>query len=325
MKLIYWILLISVVVIFGSNFTAVRFGLRYSAPIAFSMLRAALGCLIMIPFSLYAICSSQRKKASSETSKRSSSSSSFPKDARTLGIIALFGITSSTFFFGFWYVGESFVSASVSSVMVNTSPFFTILLAYLFLKGRIFRQQALGLVLGFFGTFLVATDGSLSNFYGNWQGLVFLLLSALSYASGLVIYRKYLTRYEGSTINTIQLFFAAIGLLVWVLVSDPQSLSQISYTNPTFLDALVYTAVFGSVIANLIWMALVRHRGPEWFSMWLFLNPVFGVIISAVVIGESLLPIQVLGMILVAFAIYEINRIFAKHATMTSVSSRASS
>ena len=313
MKLVYWVLLLSVVVIFGSNFTAVRFGLRYAPPIAFSTLRAALGSLLMVPFSLYALVSNRRK---SDVEKRS-----FPKDAKTLLIIAVFGITSSTFFFGFWYVGESFVSASVSSVMVNTSPFFTILLAFFFLRGRIYRQQAIGLVLGFAGTFLVATNGSLTNFYGDWRGIFLELLSAFSFAAGLIIYRKYLTRYEGSTINTLQLFFAAVGLLVWVLVTDPSAFSQIRYTNPTFLGALIYTAIFGSVIANLIWMTLVRHRGPEWFSMWLFLNPVFGVIISSGVLGESLLPVQILGMILVAFSIYEINRIFAKQAAVKSVTS----
>ncbi|MHB8566370.1 MAG: DMT family transporter [Nitrososphaerales archaeon] len=312
MKIIYWIMLIGVVVIFGSNFTAVRFGLRYSGPIAFSMLRAAIGSLIMVPFSLYAMHVMRKNR------NNGAQQLLLPKSPKTFAIIALFGIASSTFFFGFWYAGESLVSASVSSVMVNTSPFFTIILAYLFLKGKIVRKQGIGLALGFLGTFLVATNGSLASFYGDWRGFALLLLSAFSFASGLIIYKRWLTRFEGFTLNAIQLFFAAIGLLVWVLVSDPQALSQIDYTNPTFLEALLYTAVFGSVVANLVWMALVRQRGPEWFSMWLFLNPVFGVIISSAVLGESLYPIQILGMILVAFSIYEINRILAKRAAIHS-------
>lgn len=311
MKLIYWVLLFSAVLIFGSNFTAVRFGLRYSQPIAFSMLRALLGSLITIPFAWYAIRGIKTSNA------KSAPPLLLPRGAKTFALIALFGLMTSTCFFGFWYVGETLVSASVSSVLVNTSPFFTLVLAFLFLNGRIFRTQAPGLILGFFGTFLVATDGALNGFAGDWRGFIFLLLSAFSSAAGLVIYKKYLTKFEGFTINAVQLFFAAIGLFVWVLLTEPNSLSQIDYANQTFLAALLYSTIFGSVVANLIWMAIVRQRGPEWFSMWLFFNPVFGVLISSLVLQESLLPVQFLGMGLVAFSIFMINREFAKRAQIT--------
>lgn len=309
MKLIYWAMLFAAVIIFGSNFTAVRFGLRYSQPIAFSMLRALLGSALTLPFAWYAIRGIRNSNASSAGSLLL-----LPRDAKTFALIALFGLANSTCFFGFWYVGETLVSASVSSVIVNTSPFFTLVLAFFFLNGKIFRTQAPGLILGFFGTFLVATDGALSGFVGDWHGFVFLLLSAFSSASSLIVYKKYLTKFEGFTINAIQLFFAAIGLFMWVLLTEPNSLAQIDYANQTFIAALLYSTVFGSVVANLIWMAIVRQRGPEWFSMWLFFNPVFGVLISSLVLQESLLPIQFAGMALVAFSIFIINREFAKRA-----------
>jgi O-acetylserine/cysteine efflux transporter len=309
MKLVYWVLLLSAVIIFGSNFTTVRFGLRYSQPIAFSMLRALLGGLITVPFAWYTIRGIKSKNAT-----RTASPLLLPRDVKTFAVIALFGFMTSTCFFGFWYVGETLVSASVSSVLVNTSPFFTLVLAFVFLNGKIFRTQAPGLILGFFGTFLVATNGALNGFAGDWRGFIFLLLSAFSSAAGLIIYKKYLTKFEGFTINAIQLFFAAIGLFLWALITEPNAFSQIDYANQTFIAALLYSTIFGSVVANLIWMAIVRQRGPEWFSMWLFLNPVFGVLISSLVLQESLLPFQFVGMGLVAFSIFMINREFAKRA-----------
>ena len=197
------------------------------------------------------------------------------------------------------------------SVLVNTSPLFTVIFAYFFLRDKVTRMQVAGLVLGFLGAFLVASNGSFASLYGDWRGFILLFLSAASYAGSLIIYKRFLTGFEPITLNMLQLFFATIGLFVWILISNPNSLGLVDF-NTTFLMTLLYTTIFGTVIANLIFMALVRQRGPTWFSMWLFLSPVSGVAISSLVIGETLLPVQIVGMLLVISSIYEINRATAK-------------
>ena len=311
MKLVYWLLLVILIIIFGSNYTSAKFALKYSSPLVFALLRAALGSAFSFPFSMYMI-----RKMGKSGNNQLIRKNSLPLDRKTLLFVILFGITSSTFFFGFWYAGEVYTSASISSVLVNASPLFTVILAYLFLKSGVTRIQIVGLALGFAGVFLVASNGALSSFYGGGQGFILLLLSAASYAGSLIIYRRFLQSLEMITLNMLQLFFAALGLLLWILISNPRSLESVDFTS-TFVAALLYTAIFGSVVANLIIMAIVRQKGPTWFSMWLFLSPVSGVVISSLVIGETLLPVQIIGMLLVVFSTFQINRSFAKNQPNT--------
>src|ERR1039458_8111351 len=114
MKLVYWLLLVILIVIFGSNYTSAKFALKYSTPIVFSMLRTALGCAFTIPFAMYTIRNLKLKDT--HTKKRNP----LRPYGKSFCYIVLFGITSSTFFFGFWYAGEAFTSASITSVIVNT-------------------------------------------------------------------------------------------------------------------------------------------------------------------------------------------------------------
>ncbi|MGI0090580.1 MAG: DMT family transporter [Nitrososphaerales archaeon] len=305
MKRIYWIMLFSVVIVFGSNYTIVRIGILYSSPLAFSVLRVAGACLVATPFSAYAAWKIHKKNRAKL--EKEESSPLLPVGKKMFGIIALYGTTSSTFFFGFWFTGEALTSASVSAVIVNTIPLFTVLLTRFFLQERMNRKQMLGLVLGFTGAFTVASNGSIYNLYGDWRGFAFLFLSAASSATSLIIYKRSLAHYEQNTVNALQLFFAAIGLFVWAVASNPHSFETIIWTNQTFQEAVLYSALTATPV-NLIWMALIRQMGPAWFSTWLFLNPVSAVIISSLVLGERLLELQLVGMALVVFSIYQINR-----------------
>lgn len=315
MKRLYWILLFFLIVIFGSNYTVAKFALDYSTPLVFSMMRAGLGCAVTVPLSAYTVRSLRSKKTQQERKNL------LRIDVKTICYIALYGTTSSTFFFGFWYTGETLTSASISSVIVNMSPLFTVLFAY-FLRERVGRLQIAGLILGFLGAFLVVSNGSFNDLFVDWRGFVLLLLSAASFASSLIMYKRLLAGFEPISLNMLQLGFATIGLFAWVLISNAHSLLLVRFSE-TFVISLVYTTVFGSVISNLIVMALVRQKGPTWFSMWLFLSPVSGVAISSLVLGETFLPVQILGMFLVIASIYQISR--SSPATQTKAVEPASS
>jgi len=295
-------MLTAMILIFGSNYTVLKIALKYSDPFVFAFLRTAIGSVLTIPLSIYALTNMRKRDEAKGEVKVA-----VPKDRKTFLYIFLFGITSSTFFFGFWYSGEIFVSASVTSVLINTNPLFVVIAAYFLLKEKVSRLQILGLAFGFAGALLVASNGSLSQLSGNMRGYTLLFLSAASYGGSIVVYKKYLTAFEPITVNMMQLFFAALGLLAWIAVSNPEAFVSAHY-NSTYLIALLYTTIFGTVIANLIFMALVRERGPTWFSMWLFLNPVAAVAISSIVLGQTLTIVQIVGMLLVVFSIYEINK-----------------
>ena len=123
-----------------------------------------------------------------------------------------------------------------------------------------------------------------------------------------MIYRKWLIGFDRATLNTLQLFFSAIMLLVWTLASNESSLFTIQITNPLFLIILLFVSVLNTAIAYVIWMLLLEKRGLVWLSSWIFFVPIVGLLGASVLLGESVGLIQFLGFAITISGIAVVNR-----------------
>jgi drug/metabolite transporter (DMT)-like permease len=70
-----------------------------------------------------------------------------------------------------------------------------------------------------------------------------------------------------------------------------------------FVVAFVYTTLMPGLLATLIWFWLVGRIGPTRAATFHFLNPVFGVAIAAMLLGEGLGVIDAVGVAIVAAGI----------------------
>ncbi len=73
--------------------------------------------------------------------------------------------------------------------------------------------------------------------------------------------------------------------------------------NARFLTAFVYTIFAPGLLATWIWFWLVQRIGAIRAATFHFLNPVFGVAIAAVLLGEKLGPLDLLGVAVVTAGI----------------------
>jgi drug/metabolite transporter (DMT)-like permease len=76
--------------------------------------------------------------------------------------------------------------------------------------------------------------------------------------------------------------------------------------------AFVYTTLMPGLLATLIWFWLVGRIGPTRAATFHFLNPVFGVAIAAVLLGERLSWVDALGVAIVAAGILAVQLSRAK-------------
>ena len=70
--------------------------------------------------------------------------------------------------------------------------------------------------------------------------------------------------------------------------------------------AFSYTLIFPGLIATWIWFKLVGRVGPTRAASFHFLNPVFGVIIAAFVLNETLSLLDYLGVFVIALGIFAV-------------------
>lgn len=95
-------------------------------------------------------------------------------------------------------------------------------------------------------------------------------------------------------------FMMVVGLQMFVgsavlFVAAP--LFETIYINPTWPLALAftYTTLFPGLLATLIWFMLLHRIGPIRAATFHFLNPIFGVTIAAILLGEKLGPMDAMG------------------------------
>jgi drug/metabolite transporter (DMT)-like permease len=70
---------------------------------------------------------------------------------------------------------------------------------------------------------------------------------------------------------------------------------------PVFLAAFAYQILVPGLLATLIWFALVGRIGSTRASTFHFLNPFFGVAVAAVLLGEAVRLLDIIG-VLIAMA-----------------------
>jgi len=99
-----------------------------------------------------------------------------------------------------------------------------------------------------------------------------------------------------------------VGLQMWVGAGALGIVSALLETpvithSPALWAAFIYQLLSPGLSATLIWFALVGRIGAMKASAFHFLNPAFGVIIAALLLGEHSGPIDILGVVVAALGI----------------------
>jgi drug/metabolite transporter (DMT)-like permease len=198
------------------------------------------------------------------------------------------------------YVGFTMTSASRGALLTNLQPFFLLFLAHFFLSGdRITWLKLIGLILGFTGAACVLLDrhgGSDRLMAGD----LLLLVSTIMWACSAA-YTKRLVR-SSSSIQIVfyQLLFSiplfAMGAPLW----DAPMISRIDFG---IAAAILFQVVLTTAFAFVAWTRLMRTYGAVALHSFVFLIPVSGVFLAAVVLDEPLTRMILLALVLISAGI----------------------
>lgn len=182
----------------------------------------------------------------------------------------------------------------------------TILVATLvFRQERLTGRKLVGCLIGFAGVILVNLTGDLGGAM-TLTGEGFILIASLSYAVSSSLIRVY-SQHENPVALSGYQFMLGGAVLAAAGLALGGHLSQVT---PAGIGMLLYLACV-SGIAYSLWSILLKYNPTSRVAIFGFMNPVFGVVLSSVLLGEAgALPWQqtLVALVLITVGIIVVNR-----------------
>lgn len=206
-----------------------------------------------------------------------------------------------------FYVGLAHTTGVKSSIIEAANVFVAILVSsLLFHYEKLGRGKMLGCIAGFAGVVLINLNGSGLDASMSFLGEGCILLSTVSYAFSSVLIKSYSRKENPVTLSGYQfmaggIVMAAAGFLLG---------GRLHGFAPASVCLLVYMAVI-SAVAYSLWGILLKYNPVGKVAVYGFMNPVFGVILSALLLGEKNQAFTwqgLLSLILVCAGIFAVNR-----------------
>lgn len=210
-----------------------------------------------------------------------------------------------------FHIGLSRCSGVTSSIIEASSTFIVVLLAaYAFRTERMTGAKALGCVLGFAGVLIVNLNGHTGglSFRLDGEGLVFLSTFAAAMSSNLC--KRYSADHDPVLLSGWQFAIGGAVMLAAGLAAGGR-IAPAPGASPAAAIALLVYMGFISAAAYSVWSATIAANDVSRVAVFGFVNPIFGVILSAILLGETdvLSPaLAVVSLVLVCAGIVIVNR-----------------
>ncbi|HEV2318087.1 MAG TPA: DMT family transporter [Thermoplasmata archaeon] len=276
--------LVVVAGLWGSAFIAIRAGLLAGAsPFIFAEYRYALATAVVGVF-----CLATRQERPPLRAWLSSS---------LLGGCFMMGGYAALL-----YWGEQYTGGGLASVFVSSVPLWTALVAFRLLPSeRLGRWGWSAVGLGFVGVLVIFLPEVLAPGGGSIDGAIGALAAAALAAVGSVLLRRTGVNPSGAwnltgELGVATLFLLPIALLVPGGLAFPVTAVTIGTT--------IYLAVGASVLGYGLYFVLLQRAGPQRSNMVTYLNPVVGVSIGFLALGEGVTVLEILGFGLILLSIY---------------------
>jgi len=186
--------------------------------------------------------------------------------------------------------------AGIASVLGNTQPLIVIILAALFLSERITRSKVLALVLALGGIALISNSAWKGAGASDLSGGAFALAASGGASVGNLIVKRMGMRLDLLTITGWQLTIGGLPLLALYAVAEREA--PVIW-NGTFVGLLLFLSLVGTALVTFLWYWIVAREDVGRLSMFLFLVPVFGMGVSALVFREKVSILEGIGSALI--------------------------
>ncbi len=205
------------------------------------------------------------------------------------------------------YVGLAHTTGVNGSLIIGTNTLFTILVAaFLFRQEKLNPPKVVGCIVGLVGVILanLADGGFHFQFSLSGEGLV--AIAVLSYAFSSCFLKRYSQDENPVMLSGYQFIVGGVTLTIIGLLMG----GHFSTFTPSAAGMLLYLALV-SALAYSLWGMLLKVNPVSKVSIYGFMNPVVGVLLSALLLGEGGQAFRlnnIIALLLVSLGIFVVNR-----------------
>lgn len=205
----------------------------------------------------------------------------------------------------FFYIGLANTTGVKASIIEGVNVFIAILVAsLLFHQEKLTAAKIVGCIIGFAGVVLVNVTGNGLDFNLSFFGEGFIFLSTIAYAFSSVFLKRYSKEENPVLLSGWQFLAGGLIMIACGLIFG----GRLTVVTLPGLAMLIYLALV-SAVAYSLWGILLKYNPVSKVAVFGFMNPVFGVILSAILLkeGDSIGIMCVAALALVCVGIYMVN------------------
>lgn len=247
--------------VWGSTFTAIKFGLESFPPITLAACRFLVSGIIFLFLSrLKDIRSMSRFEI---------------KNEMIVGVLLNIGNAGVC-----W--SEQYLSSGIAALIVGALPIIFILFNWISFERKIPHYSVFfAVVLGISGIFLISNEDTSM---ADWKVVLVLILANVAWVAGSLKFRMSKSSFSYYPRAAVQLLTGSMSLFIFsMLFGEKVVASSISLTA---VLSVLYLAVAGTVVAYSAYSFLLKNIKTELVSTYALINPLIALILGILFLGE---------------------------------------
>ncbi len=213
------------------------------------------------------------------------------------------------FMFTVW--AQQYVDSGLATIFVATTPFFTLMLARLFIGDEhITVSKAVGVLLGMVGILVLIGPDALKQLGVNFWSQLALLSASGCYAIATVFSRKYIRadQQQQTVLEWLTGQFIVATLITIVVAFSVEDVFAVRPDTQAIIALAVAAWVIG-IFAFFCYYRLNSLAGPTYASFVTYLIPINGVIWGALILGETITRAAIVALCLILLGVAVINNL----------------
>ena len=284
-KLLDYLLLILLALIWASAFFNIKIATYSFGPITIAFLRVFFGAIPVLLLCYY-------KKIKIEA---------FSKDWYWFAMIGFINLVAPFFLIAY---GVQSVQSNLAAILMSTTPLSSTVLGHFYIKDEKFNLiKTMGILIGFSGILYLFSDNILIN-ENNFFSAILILLGSTCYVIGGVLTLKISKKKNENVTGSILVWAVLILIPIVSIVEQPWNVSP-------RLDSTISVIYLGLVSTGIAWLLRFRilvNNGLIFQSQVSYLIPIFGTILSYIFLKELITFKVLISLIAVSVGIYFVRK-----------------
>jgi len=284
-KLLDYLLLILLALIWASAFFNIKIATYSFGPITIAFLRVFFGAIPVLLLCYY-------KKIKIEA---------FSKDWYWFAMIGFINLVAPFFLIAY---GVQSVQSNLAAILMSTTPLSSTVLGHFYTKNEKFNFiKTIGILIGFSGIIYLFSDNILIN-ENNFFSAILILLGSTCYVIGGVLTLKISKKKNENVTGSILVWAVLILIPIVSIVEQPWNVSP-------RLDSTISVIYLGLVSTGIAWLLRFRilvNNGLIFQSQVSYLIPIFGTILSYIFLKELITFKVLISLIAVSVGIYFVRK-----------------